>query len=291
MTDKNPFPGEDNTGHIWDDNLRELNNPAPRWWMLGFWASVAYFFAYVILYPSIPLVTSYTKGVLGWTSIKEYQEGLAEVEAVRAEYEDKLKGMTAREILADAPLADYTVASAKVLFGDYCAPCHGGGGQGNPGYPVLADDDWLWGGSVEKIQETVTNGRGPKAVMPAPGMPAQASLLSTQEIENLATYLVGLSEGKDEPTGKALFMQKGCIGCHGINAKGMAMLGSANLTDGIWRFAPGGVESARHTIAHGVNAMNDPETRKAEMPSFKGRLDETAIKKLAIFVHKLGGGK
>ncbi len=213
------------------------------------------------------------------------------MDAIRAKYEDKLKDMTAREILADAQLADYTVASARVLFGEYCAACHGGGGQGNPGYPVLADDDWLWGGNIEKIQETITNGRGPKAVMPSPGMPAHANVLSAQEIENLATYLVGLSEGKDDPEGKALFMQKGCIGCHGVDAKGMQMLGSANLADAIWRFAPGGVESARYSIAHGVNAMTDPKTRKAEMPIFKDRLDGTAIKKLAVFVHKLGGGQ
>ena len=284
MTDNNPFPGENNTGHIFDDNVRELTNPPPRWWMIGFWASVLFVIVYGLIYPMWPLATGSTTGFTGWSSIGEYKAGVAEVEAVRAKYEGRLQGVSAAEILAKADLSTYTVASAKVLFGDYCAGCHGNGGQGIPGFPVLADDDWLYGGAVEKIQETITNGR--KGIMPA-----QGNLLSDSEIDTLANYVVGLKQGTDDPAGKALYMEKGCIACHGPDGKGLQVLGAANLTSAIWRFEPGGVDSARRTIRYGVNDPSTPETRLAEMPAFKERLDETEIKKLAVFVHKLGGGQ
>ncbi|MFC1684358.1 cytochrome-c oxidase, cbb3-type subunit III [Pseudomonadota bacterium] len=284
MADNNPFPGENNTGHIWDDNIRELDNPIPRWWMLAFWASIAWWLGYVILYPAWPIGNESNKGVLGWTAIGEFEEGMAEVETVRAKYEDQIKGMTAKQVLADPGLTAYTVASAKVLFGDNCAACHGSGGQGGPGFPVIADDVWMYGGAVETIEQTITLGR--KGVMPA-----QAALMSAEEIDKLANYVVGLSQGKEDPEGKVLFLQKACIACHGMDAKGIQAMGSANLTDAVWRFAPGGVESAKQTITHGVNFPSDLQTREAIMPSFKERLSANDIKKLAVYVYQLGGGQ
>lgn len=284
MAENNPFPGENNTGHIWDDNVRELKNDPPRWWMIAFWASVLWWIGYMILYPSIPIGNEPTKGVLGWTSIGEFKEGMAEVEAIRAQYEDQIKGMSAKEILADPGLTDYAKASAKVLFGDNCAACHGAGGQGGPGFPVLGDDDWLYGGAVETIEQSLTFGR--RGVMPS-----HAKALSAEEIGKLASYVVNLSEGKGDPDGEALFKQKACFACHGPEGKGMQAMGSANLTDKVWRFMPGGVESARQTITHGVNDGSDPETRQAVMPSFKDRLSGNDIKKLAVYVYTLGGGQ
>lgn len=284
MAEHNPFPDEGNTGHIWDDNLRELANPTPKWWMMGFYASIAFVIGYAIIYPMIPLATDHTKGVTGWTAIGEYKAALAEVEAVRKPFEDKIANMSAKEILADTELAAYVEASGKVLFGDYCAGCHGNGGQGNVGYPVLADDDWLYGGSIEQIHTTITNGR--KGVMPA-----HKDTMSEAEIDTLANYVVGLSEGKSDAKGKALYQAKACFACHGMDGKGMAALGSANLTDGIWRFdEEDKLASAKRTIAHGVNAAS-PETRKAEMPAFKDKLSEANIKKMAVYVHKFGGGQ
>nr|VFJ94890.1 MAG: cytochrome c oxidase cbb3-type subunit 3 [Candidatus Kentron sp. H]VFJ95697.1 MAG: cytochrome c oxidase cbb3-type subunit 3 [Candidatus Kentron sp. H]VFK02073.1 MAG: cytochrome c oxidase cbb3-type subunit 3 [Candidatus Kentron sp. H] len=286
MADKNPFPGENNTGHIWDDTIRELTNPPPRWWMIAFIASFLFVVGYSLLYPTWPGITGFTKGVLGWTSIKEYKEGVDQVDAIRAQYEERLSDLSTEEILANVELSNYTKASAKVPFGDHCAACHGRGGQGNVGFPVLADDDWLYGGQLEKIQESITLGR--KGIMPAKG----GGSLSREEIDTLAHYVNGLSEGKNDPDGKNMFMGKGCIGCHGMDAKGQQFMGSANLTDAIWRFMPGGVESAYYTILHGVNDPGrDSHTRNAEMPSFKDRLGETTIKKLTVFVHQLGGGQ
>lgn len=300
MSEHNPFPDEGNTGHIWDDNLRELDNPPPNWWMMAWYASIAFIIGYVVIYPAIPMFDSYnkgdvveggvikggiTKGVTGWTAIGEYKAALAEVEAVRKPYEDKIAAMSAKEILADEGLSTYVEHSGKVLFGDNCAACHATGGAGNVGYPVLADDDWLFGGTIEQIQATITSGK--KGMMTA-----HAATLSEAEIDTLANYVVGLSEGQSDEKGKALFQSKACFACHGMDAKGMAALGSANLTDGIWRFDEADkLASAKRTIAHGVNAPGNAETRNAEMPSFKDKLSEADIKKMAVYVYKFGGGK
>lgn len=283
MADKNPFPGENNTGHIWDDNLRELANPIPRWWMIGFWVSLLWVILYSLIYPTWPTLNSFTKGFMGWTQIKEYQKGMDEVVEIRSEFETKIAGMSAKEILADEGLSAYTEASAKVLFGDNCAPCHGGGGQGGPGYPALVDDAWLWGGAVENIEQTITMGR--KGIMTAHG-----KILKPEEVNELAQAIV---DGK--PASSPLFLQKGCIACHGMDGKGMAVLGSANLTDAIIRFVPEGdqtvLDSVKYTIMYGVNDPSNPMSRQAEMPKFGDRLSKDEIKKLTVYVYKFGGGQ
>jgi cytochrome c oxidase cbb3-type subunit 3 len=149
---------------------------------------------------------------------------------------------------------------------------------------VLADDDWLYGGTPDKIIETLNQGR--KGVMPS-----HAARLSEQEIADLATHVIAMADGSEHPPGKALFTGKGaCFACHGMDAKGNPLLGSANLTDRIWRFA-GTPEAVRQTITHGVNDASDPQTRDAVMPSFRETLSETEIKKLAVYVHRFGGGQ
>lgn len=275
------------TGHVWDDSLRELLNDPPRWWMISFYAGFAWVAVYFILYPSIPLVDSHTKGIMGWTQIKEYKEDLSQIEQVRAPYEDKLKGMSATAILADPELTRYTISAAKVLFGDRCAACHATGGAGNPGFPVLADDDWLYGGAAETIEETVTGGRGGMMI-------AFGSQLSAKQIDDVSDFVMALGQGKgdSQPAGKVVFEEAGCGGCHGEDGAGMQMMGSANLTDGIWRFtAQDQLESVKYTIAHGVNDGSDPETRNAVMPSFENKLSKGDISKLAVYVHQLGGGQ
>ncbi len=306
MAENNPFPGENNTGHFWDDNLRELSNPPPKWWMIALWASLIWFIAYTVLYPSWPMPwptkdgDGYTKGILGWTSMEEYQKGVDQVEAVRAKYDSEIAGMSAEEILKDPGLTQYTLASSKVLFGDYCAACHGSGGQGNPGYPVLADDDWLYGGSLAKITETISIGR-------KGAMTAHKDILTEAEVDQLANFVVSLSDGeKGSDADWALFTAKGCTACHGQAANGVlaelpdgsvVTVGAANLTDGIWRFEPGGVDSAKHTIMYGVNQPGVEQTRNAVMPAFAelgqldGKLNPEQIKKLTVYVHSLGGGQ
>ena len=284
MTDKTDAYDAADTGHVWDDNLRELTNPPPRWWTIAFHASWIFVLVYGVLYPMWPTFSGYTKGVIGWTSIGEYKESVAQLDEVRGPFEAKIASLEPAAILADRELANYVDASAKVLFGDRCAPCHGAGGQGNPGYPVLADDDWLYGGSVEKIVESLVNGR--QGIMPP-----HASRFSDQQLDDVAAYVAGLADGKEHEAGKVIYTGAGaCFACHGMDGKGNPALGAPNLTDRICRFDCS-LEGIRHTIAYGVNAPGVPETRNAVMPAFADQLDQTEIKKLAVYVHRLGGGQ
>lgn len=282
---KNTPGGVEDTGHVWDDNLRDLVNPPPKWWLFGLYASGLFVLGYVLLYPAIPLLTTHTKGLMGWTSIKEYKQDKQAIDKVRDPFEKRIHEMDVKAILADKDLVNYISRSGKVLFGDNCAACHGAGGQGNPGFPVLADDDWLYGGSVETIQESVTGGRGGM-------MTAHGTTLNAQQIDDVAKHVLALSTGGEYAPGKAVFMSSDCTACHGADAKGMQAMGSANLTDSVWRFS-GNLEAIKYTIAHGVNDASDPETRVAQMPSFAaaGKLSADEIKKLAVYVHQLGGGK
>jgi cytochrome c oxidase cbb3-type subunit 3 len=250
--------------------------------------------------------------------IKEYKEDLAKVESVRGPFEDKIAAMTAEEILADQELTNYVVGSSKVLFGDNCAACHGVGGypaEGS-GYPNLADDDWLFGGDVNTLMVTLANGRQGM-------MPAHEAMLSEAEVDGLVQFVINSANGAATEAGWALYNTKGCVACHGPDAKGVRALGSANLTDQIWRFS-GDPEEVKKTILYGVNQPN-PNTRVAVMPAWSEklgvmleerayaieegedpndidwddvlsgdeaeRLTETEIKKLAVYVHQLGGGE
>ena len=210
------------------------------------------------------------------------KEDLAAIQQTRAKFEDQLPGKSAAAILADEELSTYVNRSGKVLFGDNCAACHGTKGSGNPGFPVLVDDDWLYGGSIEAIEQTIINGR--TGMMPAHG----TNQLSDQEVDELANAITS-----GNPASSPLFMSKGCFACHGADGKGNPMLGAANLTDSIWRFAAQDqLASVKYTIRHGVNDPQDPNTRNAVMPKFGGgKLSDTEIKKLAVYVHKLGGGQ
>ena len=279
MSDKsNPYSAPD-TGHVWDDNLRELTNQPPKWWMLGLHASWIFVVLYSILYPTWPMLTTHTTGILGWTQIKEYKEGLAVVEEKRSVYEDRLKGMSATAIMADDELTRYVMASSKVLFGDNCAACHGAGGQGNPNFPRLSDDDWLWGGNVQAIETSITRGRA--------GIMTAHPQLSDGEVDELANAILA-----GNPASSPLFRDKGCFACHGMDGTGNQMLGAANLTNGIWRFeSRDQLASIKHTIRHGVNAPGDKMTREAIMPSFSDRLSKDDITKLTVYVHQLGGGQ
>lgn len=279
MSDKNnPYSAPD-TGHVWDDSLRELLNQPPQWWMIGFYASLLLIVVYFIIYPAIPLATTHTKGMKGWTAVGEYREDMAVIQEKRAKYESKMSGMSAAAILADDELSEYVVRSGKVLFGDNCAACHGTEGSGNQGFPVLNDDDWLYGGDIVAIEQSIQNGR--TGMMPAHN-------LAADELDKLADAIVS---GK--PASEPLFAAKGCLACHGADGKGMHALGAANLTDGIWRFAADDQrESVKYTIVHGVNFPADAQTRNAVMPKFGGgKLSDDEIKKLAVYVHKLGGGQ
>lgn len=293
MSEKHDVTGAQTTGHVWDDDLADFTNPPPRWWMLGLAASAIWVVVYWLFYPSIPIPTSntYFKGLGGWSAIKEMEADKGEVDAVRGKYEAKLNNLTPAAILADSDLTEYVKRSGKVLFGDNCAACHGTNGVGTTDKeglfaPVLDDDDWLYGGKIDDIYTTISGGRQGMMV-------AHKDSLSAQQIDEVAKYVKALSEGKgdSEVAGKKVFMESDCTSCHGADAKGMQAMGSANLTDKIWRF-DGSLEGIKRTITYGVNS-GDPKARVAIMPSFKeaGKLSDADIKKLAVYVYKFGGGQ
>ena len=299
MSEKHEVSGESTTGHVWDDDLADLTNEPPKWWMLGLAASAIWVVVYWIFYPSIPLPSgnTYFKGVGGWTAIKEMEADESEVDAIRGKFEARLKGMTPAAILADSELTEYVTRSGKVLFGDNCAACHGQNGIGTHDRqglfaPILNDDDWLYGGKIDDIYTTIEGGRQGM-------MMAHKDMLSAAELDTLANAVA-----KSQPTSTPLFAAKGCTACHGEDGKGIQAMGSANLTDKIWRFEVRNdklsdaenmkklVAGIKYTISYGVNS-GDPKTRVAVMPSFKeaGKLSETEMKKLAVYVYKFGGGQ
>ncbi len=294
---KNPYPGENNTGHFWDDDndIRELNNRPPRWYMWALYLGIIAIPIYSFYYPTIPWFGEHTKGTAGWTQIVEYKEGVKQLEDYRqSKFADIEKTIadpktSLEDIVRDDELRSYSIKTAKVLFGDNCAACHGAGGQGNDGFPVLADDDWLYGGTLAQISTSIANGR-------KGNMPARMMGISDADADTLATFLVETGKGaagKPNPASKSLYMTKGCIGCHGPTMKGNVFMGSANLSDGIYRFkADDQKASVIRTILHGVNQGHKPLTQDAVMPSFGASkvIDKTQIKKLAVYVHQLGGG-
>ncbi|MBL3526386.1 MAG: c-type cytochrome [gamma proteobacterium endosymbiont of Lamellibrachia anaximandri] len=167
--------------------------------------------------------------------------------------------------------------SPEVIYSGLCSACHGAHGAGGRGYPVLNDDDWVYGGGVQDIQQTIALGR--RGIMVAHG-----KILTDSEVTMLAAYVVRLSRGEIDEKGKKLFLQKGCIACHGMDGKGMKMLGSVNLTDEIWRFVPGGLGSAAYTIRHGVNDTTDTLSRETFCPEFSERLKDEEILQLAEYI-------
>jgi len=285
MSEKHDVGGVPTTGHVWDDDLGDFTNQPPKWWMLGLTASAIWVVVYFLFYPSIPLSNGNTwfKGLGGWTAISEMEADKGVVDKVRGEYEAKLKDMTPAAILADSKLTEYVTRSGKVLFGDNCAACHGQNGVGTHDKqglfaPILNDDDWLFGGTLDKIHETIVGGRQGM-------MMAHKDMLTAAEVDTLAN---AIAAGK--PTSTALFAEKGCTACHGADGKGNQDMGSANLADNVWRF-DSSVEGIKYTIFNGVNA-GTPESRVAVMPAFQGKkLSDAEIKKLAVYVYKFGGGQ
>ncbi len=300
MSEKHDVTGAETTGHVWDDDLADFTNQPPKWWMLGLASSAIFVVAYWLYYPSVPVPSSNTffKGIGGWSAIKEMDADKSEVDAVRGKFENKLKNMTPAAILADSDLTEYVKRSGKVLFGDNCAPCHGTNGVGTKDKdgliaPILNDDDWLYGGKIDNIHSTISGGRQGMMV-------AHKDSLSAQQIDDVAKYVKAMSDegGKDKAdadpavaAGKKVFIESDCTSCHGADAKGIQAMGSANLTDKIWRF-DSSLDAIKRTITYGVNS-GDPKARVAIMPNFKeaGKLSDSEIKKLAVYVYKFGGGQ
>jgi cytochrome c oxidase cbb3-type subunit 3 len=276
--------GTPTTGHEWD-GIHELNTPLPRWWLWTFYACILFAVGYWIVYPAWPLIHNSTQGVFGWHARAAVEQDLAALHAQRAPMMAKLSSASLTQIVDSPELLDFARAEGRVAFADNCAPCHGAGGGGAVGYPNLNDDDWLWGGKLAQIEQTITYGaRSGNDKGHQGNMPPFTGVLKPAEISNVADYVRSLSglpveKGADLAAGKKLF-ETNCAVCHGANAKGNQELGSANLTDKIWLYG-----SDKATIMNGIEHGHG-----GVMPAWTGRLSEPTIKALTVYVWSFGGG-
>jgi cytochrome c oxidase cbb3-type subunit III len=279
--------GKTTTGHEWD-GIKELNTPLPRWWVLTFYATIIWAIGYWIVYPAWPLLSSYTTGVLHYSSRADVAVELANLEKIRGQKMVALGSASLAEIEKDPALLALARARGKTVFGDNCAPCHGSGAAGAKGYPNLNDDDWLWGGTLDQIMQTIQFGvrsGHPKTHESAMLAFGKDGILKPEQIVAVANYVRSLSglptaQGYDAAAGKKIFADN-CSSCHGDAGTGNQELGAPNLTDKIWLY--GSDEAALvETITNG---------RTGVMPAWVGRLDPSTIKAMAVYVHSLGGGK
>jgi cytochrome c oxidase cbb3-type subunit 3 len=259
--------GGADTGHVWDKDLREYNNPLPRWWLWLFYLTVAFGLTYLVLYPGLGTF----KGVKGWTQAGQYEQESAAAEAKTAAYLAQFASMTVPQLAKD-PKA---MATARNLFQVNCAQCHGSDGGGAKGFPNLTDDNWQWGGDPDTVVQTITAGR--MAVMPA-----WEPVLGAKGVDQVVAYVQKLSGQQSDATlaaaGQTLF-ETNCAACHGVDGKGNPLLGAPNLTDTIWLY--GGDPATLHqTVANG---------RNGQMPVFGERLGPERVRLLAAYATQLAG--
>ncbi len=283
--EKDSVSGQMTTGHEWD-GIKELNTPLPRWWVLIFWVTVIWAIGYWIVYPAWPTTSGYTPGLFGWSSRGALDAELKTQKAERSQWLTKIDAATVDEIAKDRTLLNYAMAGGKIAFGDNCAPCHGTGGVGSPGaYPSLADDVWLWGGTLDDIQQTITHGvrnddsASRNNVMPSFGADG---ILTPAQISQVADYVVSLQKTPAAGSpGEAIFNDN-CVACHGQGGVGNPAMGAPPLNTTIRTFTK--------PTKDGVMAQVT-KPKMGSMPSWGRRLDPTTVKMLAVYVHSLGGGK
>lgn len=261
---RNPDEAED-TGHVWDGDLRERNNPLPRWWLNLFVLTVVFAAGYLFLYPGL----GNAKGWLGWTQQGQAQAALDEVAARRAALHEQFRG---REVaaLAGDPAAQ---AFGRDIFLRNCAGCHGADARGAVGFPNLADADWLYGGRPEDIVASVTGGRRGT-------MPAFNGALTVDGIKALTDFLPHWSDPQLNPGRRANGLKQfatTCAACHGADGRGNPALGAPNLTDDIWLYG-GSAETVRESILFG---------RNGGMPAHAELLAADDIRLVAAYVYGL----
>ena len=261
------------TGHVWDEDLKELNNPLPRWWMWLFWITLVFSAVYLFLYPGLGAY----KGSYGWSSTGQYEQESRQADAEFGPVFSRYLALDLKSVAAD-PQAR---ALGQKLFLNYCAQCHGSDAGGGNGFPNLRDNDWLYGGEPETIKTTIMNGRN--GVMPSLG-----PVVGEAGARNVANYVRSLSrlahDAKLAALGKPTF-DTICAACHGAEGKGNQQLGAPNLTDGIWLYGSK-VEDIAATVMKG-RGTNELTPGQSAMPAHKDRLGEAKVHVLAAYVWSL----
>lgn len=278
--------GVETTGHEWD-GLKELNNPLPRWWVWVFLITIIWSLWYFVVYPSWPTLSGATEGTSGYTQFKELAESQQEIQDRQQAYLGRFEKASDQEVLDDPELYAFAMAGGASAFKDNCATCHGTGGAGAKGYPNLIDDDWLWGGRLEDIHQTLLYGIRVQgdfdtrlSQMPAFG---KDKLLNKDDLNAVVDYVMTLSGEEAKPNferGQVVFREQ-CASCHGPKGKGLREFGAPNLTDKIWLYG-GDRSSVYESVFY---------ARAGMMPAWGERLDENTIRQLTIYLHQLGGGE
>jgi len=268
MTTRKTGPGETvgTTGHVWDEDLREWNNPLPNWWRWLFYITIVFALAYVVIYPGLGAFG----GTAGWTSQKQYADEVSRADAQYGPIFAKYAQMPIPAVAADPDARKI----GERLFLNYCSQCHGSDARGGRGFPNLTDKDWLYGGSPDAIRTTLLEGRN--GVMP----PLGAAVGDAEAMRNVAQYVLSLSghatDGVRVALGKPKF-EAVCAACHGANGKGNQAIGAPNLTDDIWLY--------RGTEASVIEAITNG--RMGQMPAFKEFLGADKVHLLAAYVWSL----
>lgn len=285
-SEKDVFGAQETTGHEWD-GIEELDTPLPRWWVYAFYVTIAWAVVYWVLFPAWPSLSGYTRGLLGYSQYEDLAGDVAAARARQGGFLARMAEASVEEISGDKELLDFSLAGGRVQFAENCAACHGVGGAGVRGYPSLADDDWLWGGTLANIAQTIHFGvraahdETRQSEMPRFGLD---ELLSVAEIEDTADFVLSLSGVEADAAavarGAAVFADN-CAACHGDGGEGNAELGAPRLNDAIWLYG-----GDRKTVIATIS-----KARGGVMPAWIGRLDETTLKMLTVYVHSLGGGQ
>jgi cytochrome c oxidase cbb3-type subunit 3 len=259
---------DNTTGHVWDGDLREMNNPLPRWWVWLFIITVVFALIYLVMYPGL----GSNAGKLGWSQLGQYQTEMAKGEKEVAPLYARFAAMSVQDMAAD-PQA---VGIGERLFLNNCAQCHGSDARGSKGFPNLSDGDWLWGGAPEQIKETITKGRN--GMMP----PMAAAVGTPDDVKNVAHYVLSLSNSPHDSLRASLGKAKfgACAACHGMDGKGNQALGAPNLTDDVWLHGWG-----ENAIVAMVN-----NGKVNQMPAQEGKLSEAQIHVLSAYVLSRAGG-
>lgn len=285
--EKDSVTGHMTTGHEWD-GLQELNRPLPKWWVYLLYATILWAIGYCVLYPSFPGIRGYLHGTLGYSQRAKVDADVRALAQQRSVYMDKIKAMSYEDIRKDPQLLAVAQTAGRITFANNCQPCHGAGGGGQPDYPALAAGNWLWGGKLAEIQQTITYGvrsgleeaRGTQ--MPKFGVDGT---LKPDEIQQVADFVYielfgNPMPGKDTSAGKQIFADN-CVECHGEKGQGNREKGGPKLAS----------KAHLHGDTRDLIVRQVTNPHMGVMPNWNTRLDEATIKSVALYVHGLGGGE
>ncbi len=276
------------TGHVWD-GIREFDNPLPRWWLWTFIICIIWGVGYTIAYPAWPLIGGATPGLLGYSSRQAVAEDIQRYEDANAGLNTRIAAADLGSLETDTELLNYALNGGAAVFRTWCAQCHGAGANGvkmGSGYANLIDDDWLWGGSIEAIHQTISHGIREESDddTRSSEMPKFGEVLESGEIAQLVEYVRSVS-GQEHDAGMAgagqVLFADNCVACHGEDARGNREFGAPNLTDAIWLYG-GDKASLTTTIT---------KARFGVMPAWTGKLSESQIRQVAVYIHQSGGGE